>query len=228
MLAGGEAGGGSAFGPGLRVALGTGQGLPRLDADEADRLCRGRPDEGIRVALDVADDVAAGVLFVDAQRPGAQARHAEAVVGEEIVRERDGGDVLPPVAAPAGQQAVGVSIQDHRAFGLVEAELVIGGGVVGIKGDAEGRVVADAEAQLLCSGFGVCDRQGVVDGLSFQPEGAGEDKIEGETLGLDRIVRAQFQLDGVALGAEQGVLQIPCKAVLAALVYKSFQFLNPV
>ena len=102
VLAGGEAGGGSAFGPGLRVALGTGQGLPRLDADEADRLCRGRPDEGIRVALDVADDVAAGVLFVDAQRPGAQARHAEAVVGEEVVRERDGGDVLPPVAAPAG------------------------------------------------------------------------------------------------------------------------------
>lgn len=90
--------------------------------------------------------------------------------------------------------------------------------MVGIKGDAEGRVVADAEAQLLCGGFGVRDRQSVVDGLPLQPEGAGEDKIEGEALGLDRIVRAQFQLDGVALGVEQGVLQIPCKAVLAALV----------
>ena len=90
--------------------------------------------------------------------------------------------------------------------------------MVGIKGDAEGRVVADAEAQLLRGGFGVCDRQGVVDGLPLQPEGASEDKIEGEALGLDRIVRAQFQLDGVALGAEQSVLQIPCKAVLAALV----------
>ena len=41
------------------------------DVEELDRLCRGRPDERIRVALDVADDVAAGVLFVDAQRPGA-------------------------------------------------------------------------------------------------------------------------------------------------------------
>ena len=90
--------------------------------------------------------------------------------------------------------------------------------MAGIKGDAEGRVVADAEAQLLRGGFGVCDRQGVVDGLPLQPEGAGEDKIEGEALGLDRIVRAQFQLNGVALCAEQGVLQIPRKAVLAALV----------
>ena len=93
--------------------------------------------------------------------------------------------------------------------------------MAGIKGDAEGRVVADAEAQLLRGGFRVCDRQGVVDGLPLQPEGAGEDKIEGEALGLDCIVRAQFQLNGVALGAEQGVLQIPGKAVLAALDRKS-------
>ena len=58
--------------------------------------------------------------------------------------------------------------------------------MVGIKGDAEGRVVADAEAQLLRGGFGVCDRQGVVDGLPFQPEGAGEDKIEGRKNGGGR------------------------------------------
>ena len=31
--------------------------------------------------------------------------------------------------------------------------------MAGIKGDAEGRVVADAEAQLLCGSFGVRDRR---------------------------------------------------------------------
>lgn len=75
-----------------------------------------------------------------------------------------------------------------------------------IKGNAERRVVADAELQLL-GGIGrVGDGQGVVDRPALQPEGAGQDKIEREALCLALFIRAQLQPDGVALGAEQGVL----------------------
>ena len=58
----------------------------------------------------------------------------------------------------------------------------------------------------------------MVDRLALQPERAGQDKIKGEALGLDLGIGAQLQLDGIALGPEQGVFHIPGKAVLAALV----------
>lgn len=57
-----------------------------------------------------------------------------------------------------------------------------------------------------------------MDGPALQPEGAGKDEIEGKPLGLEGVVRLQFQLNGVALGLEQGVLEIPCKPMLTALV----------
>ena len=85
-----------------------------------------------------------------------------------------------------------------------------------IKGDAERRVVADAELQLLGGIGGVGDGQGVVHRPALQPEGAGQDKIKREALCLALFIRAQLQPDGVALGAEQGVLHVPGKAVLTA------------
>ena len=80
----------------------------------------------------------------------------------------------------------------------------------------KGRVVADAEPQLF--GTGVRDGEGVVKGLSVQPEGAGEQEVEGELLRLHGLIRAQLQPDGVALRFQQGVLHVPGKTVLAALV----------
>ena len=80
----------------------------------------------------------------------------------------------------------------------------------------KGRVVADAEPQLF--GAGVRDGEGVVKGLSVQPEGAGEHEVEGELLRLHGLIRAQLQPDGVALRFQQGVLHVPGKTVLAALV----------
>ena len=77
-------------------------------------------------------------------------------------------------------------------------------------------MVADAEPQLF--GAGVRDGEGVVKGLSVQPEGAGEQEVEGELLRLHGLIRAQLQLDGVALCLQQGVLHVPGKTVLAALV----------
>ncbi len=74
----------------------------------------------------------------------------------------------------------------------------------------------DAKAQLF--GAGVAHRQRMVHGLAVQPEGAGEHKIEGEAFGFDGIIRAQLQLDGIALGLEQGVLHVAGKTVLTALV----------
>ena len=86
-------------------------------------------------------------LFADAQ-----ARHAEAVVCEQIIRQLDGLLVLPLIIALARQQAVRTGIQNDRAFRLVEPELVIRGGVLCIKGDVERRVIADAKAQLFGAG----------------------------------------------------------------------------
>ena len=88
--------------------LSGGQAVPRLDAHKPHRLCRGRPDERVGVAFHIAGDLAAGVLLIDADRFGAQARHAEAVVCKQVIRQRDGLLVLPLVIAFAGQQAVGV------------------------------------------------------------------------------------------------------------------------
>ena len=85
-----------------------------------------------------------------------------------------------------------------------------------IKGDVERRVIADAKAQLF--GAGVAHRQCMVHGLAVQTEGAGEHKVEGEAFGFDGIIRAQLQLDGIALGLEQGVLHVAGKTVLTALV----------
>ena len=85
-----------------------------------------------------------------------------------------------------------------------------------IKGDAERRVVADAELQLLGGIGGVGDGQGVVHRPALQPEGAGQNKIKREALCLALFIRAQLQPDGVTLGAEQGVLHVPGKAMLTA------------
>ena len=176
------------------------------------RVWRSTPDESIRVTGYIADHAAAGVFLIDAQRLGAQAGHAEAVVGKQVVRQLDGAGVLPLVIAPAAQQAVGGGVQNHGALGLVEPEFVILGGVGAVKRDVERRVIADAEPQLLSGLGGVLHREGMVDGLALQPERAGQDKIKGEALCFGGVVRPQLQLDGVALGPEQGVLHIPGKA----------------
>mgnify|MGYP003170016144 CR=1 FL=1 len=55
-------------------------------------------------------------------------------------------------------------------------------------------------------------------GLAVQPEGAGEDEVEGEPLCLHGLVRTQLEPDGTALGLSQGVLHIPREAVLPALI----------
>ena len=78
-------------------------------------------------------------------------------------------------------------------------------------------------AGVLISGFlggigGVGDGQGVVHRPALQPEGAGQNKIKREALCLALFIRAQLQPDGVALGAEQGVLHVPGKAVLPSRV----------
>ena len=212
----GEAGRSGTLLPLLRIVHRGGQRVPRLDTDEAQGLRQGRPDEGIGEAGHIADDAAARVLLVDAQRPGAQARHAEAVVVEEVVGQLDGLLVLPLVVAFARQQAAPAGVEDDRALGLVEAELVVLDGVAVIERHLKGRVVADAEPQLF--GAGVRDGEGVVKGLSVQPEGAGEQEVEGELLRLHGLIRAQLQPDGVALRLQQGVLHVPGKTVLAALV----------
>ncbi len=144
--------------------------------------------------------------------PGTQARHAEAVVGKQVVRQLDGAGVLPLVIAPAAQQAVGGGVQNHGALGLVEAELVVLDGVAIVKRHVERRVVADAELQLLGGIGGVGDGQGVVHRPALQPEGTGQNKIKREALCLALFIRAQLQPDGVALGAEQGVLHVPGKS----------------
>ena len=77
-------------------------------------------------------------------------------------------------------------------------------------------MVADAEPQLLAAG--VRDGESVVKGLAVQPEGAGEDEVEGEPLCLHGLVRTQLEPDGIALGLSQGVLHIPREAVLSALI----------
>ena len=152
----GKAGGSGTLAPLLRVSLGGGQTVPRLNAHKPHRLCRGRPDERVGVAFHIAGDLAAGALLIDANGLGAQARHAEAVVCEQIIRQLDGLLVLPLIVALARQQAVRTGIQNDRAFRLVEPELVIRGGVLCIKGDVERRVIADAKAQLF--GAGLQDR----------------------------------------------------------------------
>ena len=189
--------------------------MPRLNAHKAHRLCRSRPDERIGVALHPAGDIASGVLLADADGASAQACHAEAVVGKQVIGQRDGLLVLPLVIALAAQQAVGAGIEDDRAFRPVKTELVVGGGVLFIERHIERRVEADTKAQLLRAG--VRYLQSMVHGLALQTEGAGEHKVIGEALCLDGIVRPQFQLDGVSLRPQQSVLQIPGKAVLTAL-----------
>ena len=52
----------------------------------------------------------------------------------------------------------------------------------------------------------------------LQPEGAGEDEVEGELFRLHGLIRAQLEPDGVALRFQQSVLHVPGKTVLAALV----------
>ena len=94
-----------------------------------------------------------------------------------------------------------------------------------IKWDVERRVIADAKAQLF--GAGVAHRQRMVHGLAVQTEGAGEHKIKGEAFSFDGIIRAQLQPDGVALGAEQGVLHVPGKAVLPSGVGLAFMGKGP-
>ena len=132
--------------------------------------------------------------------------------------ELDGGGVLPLIVAFAAQQPVGAGVQNDRALGPVKAELVVGQGVLLVEGNVEGRVIADAEGQRLGRIGGVFDGQGVQHRPAFQPEGAGQDKIIRETAGLDLLVRAQLQPDGVGALFQQGVLQVAGKAVLAALV----------
>ena len=99
-----------------------------------------------------AGDIASGVLLADADGFGAQACHAEAVVGKQIIGQWDGLLVLPLVIALSAQQAVGAGVENDRAFRPVKAELVVGGGMLGIERHIERRVEADAEAQLLRAG----------------------------------------------------------------------------
>ena len=160
----------------------------------------------------------AGVPLGQARGRAAQPRHAEAVVVEHPLLQGDGGGVLPLVVAFAAQQAVGPCVQDDRAFGPVEPELIVRQGVRLVKGHVEGRVIPDAKGQGLGGGGRVFHREGVADRLALQPEGAGQDKIVGEAGRLDLLAGAQLHPDGVGAGLQQGVLQVAGKAVLPPLV----------
>ena len=116
ILAGGQYGSGSPLLPLLGIGRCTRQRLPRLDADKAHRGCAGAPKQSIGVACHIADDAAAGILLINAHSLGAQARHAVAVGGKQLVRQRDGLGVLPLVTAFAAQQAIGAAIQDQDVY----------------------------------------------------------------------------------------------------------------
>ena len=85
-------------------------------------------------------------------------------------------------------------------------------------------MIADAKTQGLGGVGGVFHRQRMVDRFTFQPEGAGQHKVERKALGFDLRRGLQPQLDGVPLCFDQSVLQIPGKAVLPAFV--GFAFMN--
>lgn len=190
--------GGGALAPLLRVGLCAGQRVPWLDADKADRLCQRAPDQLVRKILNIADDVPPAVFFINAQRSGPQPRHAEAVVGKQIIGQLDLLGIFPFVIALSAEQPMGPGIQNDRAFRPVKPELVILCGMVTVKGDVECGMKADAEAQLLAAG--IFHGQSVADRPVLQPERAAQNKIKGELRRLK--LRAGTQLQDFRVGSD--------------------------
>ena len=161
-----QGGGAGAVLPGQRSVFLAGQAVPRLNADEVQRLLGRGPDQGVREVGDIADDAAARVLFDDRNMRTAQVDHGVAVVVKQVVGQLDSLDVAGQVVALAVEQTVGLSTDAERRLDAVKPDLVVLGDVAVIEGQRKSRMVADAEAELVLDG--VLDGQRVVDGLPFQ------------------------------------------------------------
>ena len=153
----------------------------------------------------------AGALFVEPQGVGDQVRHAVTVVGEKLRTHGQGIDVGAQIVEVAVDQALGQIVDAQGGLHVAEAQLVVGGGVLVVKGDLEAGMVANAEGQSLL--VQILHRQGVVDLVSLQGEGGQKPEIIGKLLpGLVIAFQSQLQIAGV--GPHQGVLQVPGEAVL--------------
>ena len=127
--------------PFLAAAVLAGQAAPRFDAHKM-ALRGGRaPKQRIRIARNVAGDIAARILFVDAELRGGKARHAEAVVVEQAVGQRDARKVAAKIIAAAAEQTVGQIVKAHGAFHVVEAELIILGVVLIVERNVETSII---------------------------------------------------------------------------------------
>ena len=115
----------------------------------------------------------------------------------------------------AGDQAAGgAGLDDHRGLGRVKAQLVVGGGVFVVEGQREAGMEAEAEAQLSVAGVGHGD--GLAQGAAVQHEGAFQRKVPGQ-LFAGLLIGAQHKAHGAVFRAHKLVLEVPAKAVLAAL-----------
>ena len=195
-----------------------GQAVPGLNTDKPHRLGLGRPDQHIRVARNVAANRTAGIFFNNGQGLAAQVDHAEAIVGKQVVGQRDGADVAAKIIEiRAVEQAVRQRADAQRAFQRVEPEFIIGRGVGVVKRHREGRVIPDAEPQFLCIA-GVAHGQGVAHGPAGEAEGRAQHKgIRPEGAGFFIVAQLKGQAFGV-LG-DQGVFDIAGKAMLAAGIF---------
>ena len=94
---GARAAGAGALVPVNRAVFLAGQAVPGLNTDKPHRLGLGRPDQHIRVARNVAANRTAGIFFDNGQGLAAQVDHAEAIVGKQVVGQRDGADVAAKI-----------------------------------------------------------------------------------------------------------------------------------
>ena len=187
--------------------------MPGLDAHESGGAGLA-PQQGVGEFGNVADHATAGVLFVQAQPGGAQVHHAVAVLGKEILVNGNGLDVGGHQVEVAVEQAVGQGVQAHGRLQLVKPQLIVLVGVLVIKGNGKGGVIADAEGH----GFlvQVFHRQGVMHRVCLQGEGGNQTEFIGE-LGQGLLVGAQLQHNGVLGLIHKFMLHLPGKAVGAGL-----------
>ena len=171
-----QAGGAGLFLPLDRAVVLAGDAVPRLDADEAHRLLRRRPDERIREIRNVYADAAARVAFQYADGLGFEVHHAVTVAREQVGAERNAGDVAAEVIIRRRtDQAVRRGIQTQRGFHRVKQDVVIRVGVLVVKRQGEAGVEAQAEAQGLLAR--VADADGVADAAAFEREGRAQREI---------------------------------------------------
>ena len=143
-FAGEQNGGGGLFLPADTAAFGAGDAVPGLDANEPGHTGLA-PDQCVGELGNVADDRATGVLFVNAQGGGAEIRHAVAVIGKEILVDGNGGQIAAQVVMILLQQSRGPLVETKGRLHLVESQLIVRHGVLAVKGNGKGGMIADAE-----------------------------------------------------------------------------------